>query len=86
VLRCFAPKKCRRAVRKKYINLFYLFKGFIFIAPTVISRINPIVNIIKNIIAITNPKILIEYNETLTGNNKTSSISNIRNNIATSQK
>jgi hypothetical protein len=50
-----------------------------------ISKINPIVNIIKNIIATTKPNVLIAYNDTLIGNNRTSSISKTKKSIATNQ-
>lgn len=53
------------------------------IAPDPISNTNPIVNIMKKIIATENPNILTWYNVTPIGNNNNISRSNIKNNIAT---
>ncbi len=52
-------------------------------APDPISNTNPIVKIIKNIIAIENPKIESWYKVTATGNNNNITRSKIKNNIAT---
>ena len=56
------------------------------ITELVISNTKPTVNIKKNSIATAKPKVLIEDNETLTGNNRTNSISNTRKSMATNQK
>ena len=65
------------------IYLFLVSKLVKAIAPDPISNTNPIVKIIKKIIAIENPKVDTWYKVTATGNKSNISRSNIKNNIAT---